>query len=132
GAALLLRDRERAELALHAADVRLVQIEVLDEVDLVPAPAQPAGQVCELAEPEQVVGLEERHAVVEVEPLAGLDLLPDRVERGDAVGDGHQWTSHKESLSTTRWVSVSSSSRCTSPFRCDRARPAYSRAMSRE
>ena len=35
GVLLLLRRREGAELALHAADVRLVQVEVLDEVDLV-------------------------------------------------------------------------------------------------
>jgi hypothetical protein len=36
---LLLRRRERAELALHAADVRLVHVEVLHEEDLVRAAA---------------------------------------------------------------------------------------------
>ena len=39
---LLARRRERAELALHAADVRLVDVEVLDEVDLVRSAARPA------------------------------------------------------------------------------------------
>ena len=87
---LLLRRGERAELALHAADVRLVQVEVLDEVDLVVPPRSAARPVGELAEPEQVVGLEQREPVLEVEPLAGLDLLPDRLERGCAVKDGHE------------------------------------------
>ena len=81
GVLLLPRRGERAELALHAADVRLVQIQVLDEVDLVGAAAQPAREVGELAELEQVVRLEERDAVLEVEALAGLDLLPDRLQR---------------------------------------------------
>ena len=101
GVLLLPRRREGAELALHAADVRLVQIEVLDEVDLVRAAALPPRAVGEVAEREQVVALEEREAVLEVEPLAGVDLLADRVERGrwcdggdsaspvhDGVGEG--------------------------------------------
>ena len=44
GVLLLLRRREGAELALHAADVRLVQVEVLDEVDAVVAAAQRAAR----------------------------------------------------------------------------------------
>ena len=79
GALLLLRPRERAELALHAADVRLVQVEVLDEVDLVAAAAQAAREIGQLAEPEQVVGLHEDEPVLEVEPLARLDLVADGV-----------------------------------------------------
>ncbi len=73
---LLLRLRERAELALHAADVRLVQVEVLDEEDLVAAAALPPREIGEVAEREQVVRLHERDAVVEVEPLAGERLSP--------------------------------------------------------
>src|SRR5919197_650694 len=42
------RRRERAELALHAADVRLVEVQVLDEVDLVRAAAQPPREVGQL------------------------------------------------------------------------------------
>jgi hypothetical protein len=85
---LLPRRGEGAELALHAADVRLVQIEVLDEIDLVRAAPQAAGAVGELAQAEQVVGLEERKPVLEVEALAGLDLVPDRIERGCAGESG--------------------------------------------
>ena len=81
GVLLLARRRERAELALHAADVRLVHVEVLDEEDLVRSAANAAREVGERAELEQVVRLEERDAVVEVEALSGLDLLPDRLER---------------------------------------------------
>ncbi len=78
---LLARRRERAELALHAADVRLVHVQVLDEVDLVRAAAHPAREIGERAELEEVVRLEDRDAVVEVEALSGLDLLPDRLQR---------------------------------------------------
>jgi hypothetical protein len=78
---LLARRRERAELALHAADVRLVHVQVLDEEDLVRAPADAASEVGQRAELEQIVGFEERDAVVEPEALAGLDLLPDRLQR---------------------------------------------------
>ena len=72
---------EGAELALHAADVRLVQVDVLDEVDLVAAAALPAREVGELAEREQIVRLHQGDAVVEVEPLAGEHLVSDRRER---------------------------------------------------
>jgi hypothetical protein len=78
---LLPGRRERAELALHAADIRLVDIEVLDEIDLVGPSSHATREVGERAELEEIVGLEDRHAVVEVEPLAGLDLLPDRLQR---------------------------------------------------
>jgi hypothetical protein len=81
GVLLLARRRERAELALHAADVRLVHVQVLDEEDLVRAPADASGEIGERAQLEQVVRLEERDAVVEFEALPGLDLLPDRLQR---------------------------------------------------
>ena len=86
----MLRRGEGAELALHAADVRLVQVEVLDEVDLVRAAAQPPREIGELAELEQVVGLEQGQTVLEVEPLTRLDLLADGRERGGAVEECHQ------------------------------------------
>jgi hypothetical protein len=113
---LLLGRGERAELALHAADVRLVEIEVLDEVDVVRPAAHAACEVGELAEREQVVGLEQREAVLEIEPLVRLHLLADRLERGDAVDDGHQ-----RLLCTTRSVSASSSSRRGCPSSSARA-----------
>ena len=53
GLLLLPRGGEGAELALHAADVRLVQVEVLDEVDLVGAAALAPRAVGELAEPSR-------------------------------------------------------------------------------
>src|SRR5438270_32776 len=81
----------------------------------------------ELAQSEQVVRLEERDAVLEVQPLARLDLLADRRQRLDAVEDGHH-----ESRFTTACVSASSSSRRGAPFRQARARSAYSSASSRE
>jgi hypothetical protein len=52
----------------------------LDEVDLVGAATLPPSAIGEVAEREQVVALEERKPVLEVEPLADVDLLPDRVE----------------------------------------------------
>ena len=78
---LLPRRCERAELALHAADVRLVQIQVLDEEDLVGAAALPAREIGERPELEEIVRLEDCDAVLEVEALSGLDLLPDRLQR---------------------------------------------------
>src|SRR5712691_10557862 len=86
---LLARLCERTELALHAAHVRLVEVEVLDEVDLIAAAAHAAREIGELAEREQVVRLHQRHAVLEVEPRAGLDLVPDRGERLLDVEDCH-------------------------------------------
>ena len=112
GVLLLARLREGAELALHAADVRLVQVDVLDEEDLVAAAALPAREVGEIAEREQVVRLHERDAVVEVEPLAGEHLLPDRGERVEGVQNGHV---AYLSRSTTACVRASSSSLCSSP-----------------
>ena len=81
---LLPRRREGAELALHAADVRLVHVQVLDEVDLVRPAAQPAREVGELTDREQVVRLQDRDAVLEAEALPGLDLLADRLQRAKA------------------------------------------------
>ena len=95
GLLLLLGRGERAELALHAADVRLVQIDVLDEVDAVVAAAHPAREVGELAQREQVVGLEQRQPVLEVEAHTRLHLLADDVEH-PVFGD----RSH-DALSTT-------------------------------
>ena len=118
---LLLGDREGAELALHAADVRLVQIQVLDEVDLVVSAALAAREVRELAEREHVVGLHQREPVLEVEALARLHLLADRVERRGAVENGHHAV-----LSTTASAIASSSSRA-STLRGRRGRSAYSR-----
>ena len=83
---LLARLGERAELALHAADIGLVQVDVLDEEDLVAAAALSAREIRELSECEQVVRLHQRHAVVEVEPLAGEHLLADELEHR-VVGD---------------------------------------------
>ena len=117
GVALLLRDRERAELALHAADVRLVQIEVLDEVDLVRASAPAPRGVRKLAELQEVVGLHEDQPVLEVEALVLLDLLPDRIERALSGGDGHP----HPSLSTTICVRVSSEARSGRPSSAARA-----------
>ena len=51
--------------------------------DLVAAAAQPPRAVGELAEAEQVVGLEQRETVLEVEALAGLDLVADRLQGVD-------------------------------------------------
>ena len=115
---LLARRRERAELAFDAADVGLVEIEVLDEVDLVRAAAHSPRGVGQLAEREQVVRLEDREAVLEVEALAGLHLVPERRERGCRVEEGHVG---QRSRSTTASTSASSSSRRTAPFRLARA-----------
>src|SRR3990170_213441 len=108
---LLLRRREGAELAFHAADVRLVDIEVLDEEHLVRSPAHAPREVGELAERKQVVGLEDREAVLEVQPLAGLDLLPDRLQR--LLGENGD----QKLLSTTASARASSSSRRSAPLR---------------
>ena len=89
GLLLLLRRREGAELALHAADVRLVQVQVLDEVDAVVPAADTPGEVGEVADREQVVRLHQRESVLEVEPLARLHLGADLVEAGFEC-DRHQ------------------------------------------
>jgi hypothetical protein len=112
---LLPRRRERAELALHAADVRLVDVEVLDEEDLVGAATNAPRKVGERTELEEIVGLEDRDAVVEVEALPGRDLLPDRLQRLQ-LENGDQLL-----LSTTALVSASSSSRRGTPSRRDLA-----------
>jgi hypothetical protein len=109
---LLLRDREGAELALHAADVRLVQIEVLDEVDLVVAATLPTREIGQLAEREDVVRLHEQETVLEIEALAGDDLLADALDCRGVVEDGHYAV-----LSTTASAIASNSSRASSPSR---------------
>ena len=86
---LLARDGERAELALHAAHVRLVQVEVLDEVDAVVAAAHAPREIREFAQRQDVVRLHQGNALVEVEPLAGLHLLADRRQRLGALQQGH-------------------------------------------
>jgi hypothetical protein len=115
GVLLLPRRCECAELALHTADVRLVDVEVLDEEDLVGAAANSPREVGERAELEEVVRLEDRDAVGEVETLPGLDLLPDRLQRVQ-LENGDQLL-----LSTTALVSASSSSRRGAPSRRDLA-----------
>ena len=113
---LLPGRREGAELALHAADVRLVHVEVLDEEDLVRPAAQSACGIGELPEAEHVVGLEERHAVLEVEALARLDLLPDRPQRIlECVLQGENCD--QKLLSTTASAMASSSARRAAPSR---------------
>ncbi len=89
GVGLFVRDGERAELALHAADVRLVQVEVLDEVNAIVAATNASRQIGELAERENVVALHQRHTVLEVEALSGLHLVPDGREHVGAFQQGH-------------------------------------------
>ena len=90
GLLLLLRRGEGAELAFHAADVRLVQVHVLDEEDVVRAPAQAPCEVGELADREQLVGFEQAESVLEIEPLTRLDLLSDRRQRGCCLERRHR------------------------------------------
>jgi hypothetical protein len=89
----------------------LVDVEVLDEEDLVRSAAKASRRVRELAEGEQVVGLEDGKSVLEVEPFSGVDLLPDRIQRL-CLENGDQVL-----LSTTAQVSASSSSRRAAPSR---------------
>jgi len=89
GVGLLVRDREGAELALHATDVGLVQVQVLDEVDAIVAPAHTPREIGELAQCQDVVTLHERHPVVELEALPCLHLAADRSEQISAFQEGH-------------------------------------------
>ena len=66
----------------------------------------------EFSQREDVVGLEDRHPVLEVEPRAGLDLVPDRRQRVPQGENGDQ-----KLLSTTASASASSSARRTVPSR---------------
>ena len=93
------------------------EIEVLDEEDLVRPAAQAPREVGELTEREQVVGLEEREAVLEVEALPGLHLSPDLVQDAP-LDDCHD---SYRSRSMTMCVRASSSG-C--PSRKPRALPA--------
>ena len=90
GVGLFVRDRKGAELALHAADVGLVQVQVLDEVDAVVAATHAPREIRELAERENVVALHQRHAVLEVEALSALHLVADGREHVGAFQEGHQ------------------------------------------
>src|SRR5439155_26541769 len=56
---------------------------------LVAAAAQPAGGIRQLAEAGEIVRLEQRDAVVEVEAFAGEHLVADRSQRVEAGGSGH-------------------------------------------
>ena len=89
GIGLLVRDGERAELALHTADVGLVQIQVLDEVDAVVAPAYTPCEVGQFAEGKDVVALHQRHAVLEVETLSRLHLVADGRKQVGAFQQSH-------------------------------------------
>ncbi len=93
---LLLRLRECAELAFDPADIRLVQVEVLDEVDLVGASAHAARQVRELSEREQVVGLHEGETVLEIEAFTRFDLLADRCERVEVLSRTANWPTFRD------------------------------------
>ena len=102
GVGLLRRARERAELALHPADRRVVQVQVVDEEDVVRAAAEAARGVGQLAEREQVVALEQRDAVVEVEALTRDDLVADLHELlVAACGDGQLHASRSTTPRTT-------------------------------
>ena len=87
---LLVRDGESAELALHAADIGLVQVQVLDEVDAVVAPAHPPREIGELAQRQNVVALHQPHAVVEVEAFSGIHFVADWSKQVGAFQEGHQ------------------------------------------
>ncbi len=89
GVLLPLGCGERTELAFHTTDVGLAQVEVLNERHLVGATTKAAGEVGELTDLEQLVGFEDREAVLELEALAGLDLVTDRAERRGAVEECH-------------------------------------------
>jgi hypothetical protein len=121
GVLLLAGGGEGAELAFHAADVRLVQVQVLHEEDLVRASAEASGEVGQLAQLEEVVRLEDGEAVLEVETLTRLELLSNRRECGCLVEQCHVAQSFR---STTASARASSSSRRTAPFRLSLARVA--------
>ena len=111
---LLARFANAQNLHFTRQSVRLVHVDALDEVDLVAAAGGRPRKVGELAGRGQVVGLHQRDAVLEVEPRAGLDLLPDRCGRLQHVEDCHV---RYLSRLTTACVKDSSSSRCNWPFR---------------
>ena len=86
---LLRRAGEGAELALHAADRRVVEIQVVDEVHVIGAATVATREVGQLAEFENVVRLEQRDAVVEVKAFARDDLLANFLQCGVACNRGH-------------------------------------------
>ena len=104
----------------HAADVRAADVEVLDESDVVSAAAQPPRQIGELTELQDVVRLEQRDAVVEIEALTGLELRPDRPQHRCPLERCHDVLPHAF-RSTTAAASASSSSRRGDPSRLARA-----------
>ena len=128
-ALLLLRDRERAELALHAADVRLVQVEVLDEEDLVGAAAD-APRACRPARRAARRSSDSISVRPSSKSSRSLASTFSRiaVERRCCARRSPR---HQPSRSTTRWVRASREARSGSPSSAARARAAYSSASSR-
>jgi hypothetical protein len=80
---------ERAEVAVGDADVRVVDVAVHNERDLVrgrPPFARAGGRG---AQRVQVGGLEQREGVPFVEALAGVGALDDREDGAVGCGRGH-------------------------------------------
>src|SRR5215210_2722852 len=92
GLRLLPCDCEGAELALHTADVGLVQIEVLDEEDAIVSAAYAPREVGQLSEREDVVRLHQGDAVLEVETLSRFDLVADGAECVRAFEQSHYFS----------------------------------------
>ena len=94
GASVALLLGEVAEAARQDAEIRGVHIAVHHEEDLV-AMAARLGGIGETADAVQILGREEQEALVAVEPVAGLHLVPEMLqaviaEQGrSAHGDGH-------------------------------------------
>ena len=81
GAGLPLRPGEVAEGAGQDAEIGGVDVPVDDEEDPV-AGAPPLGEVGHLPDAQEVVGLEEKQAVLSGEPFPGGDFLPDGEQPG--------------------------------------------------
>src|SRR5206468_1120070 len=79
GAGLARLAPEATEGARQHADVRGRDVAIDDEVDAV-ALAAGLDVIRHAPDPEQVVGLEERRAVLAGQALARADLVPDRLE----------------------------------------------------
>ena len=100
---------ERAEVARVDADVGRVDVRVdvvIREVAVVPL----AHQVGHRAQREQVVRRLERQAVLEAQPLAGLDFLANR-SQGVCCSRHHELVlSHREGEGRRNWSRASSQS----------------------